>query len=144
MYITIAALIIIIVLVFIPFGKKKLKKKIVEDYTLLPSESEKTWFLGRRMNWDVEHPDHPDSKPFLESLGFRIRGKADEKRYAVEPPEGWNIIRYGERLHSYVADKNGNPKFWIFEKREIYEFKAYIYESEKMNAVIIKTLEENA
>lgn len=90
------------------------------------------------MNWHTEHSDHPDSTTFLENLGFRILGKADEMRYGVEPPNGWKIVKYGKSLHSYVTNELGEIKFWIFEKQERHDFRAFIYQSEDMNLKISK------
>jgi hypothetical protein len=104
-----------------------------DDYTCLPGASGIAWFLGRQVE---DSAGFSDSRSYLEQLGFIILGKADEKRYSVEPPTGWKKLPLGNGYHQCVIDETNTCRMWIFEKHEPWEFKAHVFEhDEKMEEV---------
>lgn len=90
-----------------------------------PSISGRQWFLGRRQNWHVAHESNPDSKPLLIELGFRILGIADNMRYCVEPPEGFQMIQSGE-VWNTIYNNDGKKVLSVFEKNEPWDFRCFV------------------
>jgi hypothetical protein len=98
-----------------------------EQYgNLIPSTSGTVWYLGRRVDWHVPSPKHPDSRELLEHMGFRILGLVDQMRYAVEPPPDWCIKPLGP-LHFKISDAEGKVMLVNFEKQESWEFRAFVF-----------------
>lgn len=83
--------------------QEALEKKERWGEIIQESESGESWDLAR---W-VEDCQ-TDSRPFLEGLGFKILGIANEMILWVEPPAGWKMVPASHPLWTNIFDENGN------------------------------------
>lgn len=79
------------------------------------------WDLGRVL---ITKSERLDSRPFLEDLGFKFLGYANEKMLWVEPPIGWTKKHNGN-FHTEIFDETGKNRFTYFYKNDIMNMSDY-------------------
>jgi|GEM_PF-3014753 len=94
------------------------KKKERWGEFITQSVSGEYWDLGRTM-MEVINGKRPDSRPYLESLGFTFLGYANEALLWVEPPKGWYKKHTAHPLWTEIFDENRTLRFKFFYKNDI-------------------------
>ena len=105
----------------LPKKRLEARKKKEKWGEIIEPEPEIYWDLGRELVTDRKRLD---SRPYLEGLGFRFLGYADEKMLWVEPPTGWTK-EYNGHLHTRVFDETGKHRFTYFYKNDIMNMSDY-------------------
>ena len=71
----------------------------------------------RLHEWDHDKWDYADSRPLLETFGFRVLRDADILCYEVQPPAGWT--KAGNYSWIYVTDDKGRCRFdYVIDRPE--------------------------
>lgn len=65
-----------------------------------------------------------DSRPELETLGFKVIGEADDLFYRVQAPEGWDKSTQG--YWTTVIDAKGQKRMTQFHKGAFYDRDAFL------------------
>lgn len=105
----------------LPKKRLEVRKKKEKWGELIAPEPEIYWDLGREV---ITNHKRLDSRPYLEGLGFKFLGYADEKMLWAEPPTGWTK-EYNGHLHTKIFDETGKHRFTYFYKNDIMNMSDY-------------------
>ncbi len=128
--------------VLLPLEIKEINdKKVVLEYTMINGDKKITgkWVIskkgldtGKYFNWQALNPSEVRilpkdqtifcvSKKFLDEIKSKKTAKYDDKTFELkEIPKGKEVIVDGKEIDAiYVAEKNGDSKYWILNNKDL-------------------------
>jgi hypothetical protein len=128
--------------VLLPLKIKEINdKKVVLEYTMINGDkkisgqwviSKKGLDTGKYFNWQALNPSEVRilpkdqtifcvSKKFLDEIKSKKIAKYDDKTFELrEIPKGKEVIVDGKEIDAiYVAEKNGDSKYWILNNKDL-------------------------
>ncbi len=108
-----------------PSGKISRELISIEEATQRAIAEHPEWLLARKLNSVRGEYIRGDSKPELETLGFKVTGVADDDLfYKVQAPEEWSKSTNG--YWTTVVDTEKQERITQFHKGAIYDRDAFL------------------